>query len=269
MKYSHLCIALAVLTLSIATLVLLSTQTPPAAPAVNEPMLAKAKALRAETEQKIHAEWMRCADKVADVVLRRKKNARAFAEDVTGLGATWHLLDMESFTRQKFAEHFFSEQQLCEELRQCIRETERAVHDLEDELALQLEQCDLPDSQLPQFTPKALGPDIIYLQRLSTGKYLARCSQTSLSLAMGMAIKQATACLLRTLATRSAIATTALSSSWCSFGLSLAAGALIDKVLTSIFDPADEVETEILSQLDAMALQLKDDFLASLPSDTH
>lgn len=219
-------------------------------------------------QQKVNIRLATCEREIGDIV-RSQKNASAdFAEDVTGFIAVGKYVSggLDEYVREKYEEHFMSERVLAAKVNACVESAMLDVQDIEDNLALELEEVLV--TEFGSLSPARAA----YIQRslqdkvrglsdasVKTGVGISLASQ-----ALGRVVEMVAARVVASLATRASISAVALEGSALTWGASLAIGLGVDMAVTAITDPAGKLEEELNKSLDEAAAAMEADFRAGV-----
>ena len=199
--------------------------------------------------------------------MRSQKSASAeFADDMTGFIAVGKYASggLEEYVREKYEEHFMSERVLAAKINACVESAMLDVQDIEDNLALELEEVLV--TEFGSLSPARAA----YIQRslqckvrgLSDASVKTGVGVSLASQALGRVAEMVAARLMTALATRASIAAAALESSVFTWGASFVIGIGVDMAVTAITDPAGKLEEELNKSLDEAAAAMEADFRA-------
>jgi hypothetical protein len=267
-----------------------TTATPTPAPppidtaAVRARAWAKAGPLLAAADQEIAAALNKHLAAIPRFLDERQAGVRAFAERLTGLRGKWEILkaqvasdgdqDYAQFLADEFAEHVFRDDDLQRVVESAIRGFLSELEAIEARLLVRL-RADLADDALQKIVIPALRSDAeLHRQFRGLSVRLASTMTTDLALTAGRELLlwqggnlvgnlalRAAAGVAGRLGASGAILAAGASSSWASFGVSIAAAWVLDQILTQIlkaagYDAEDQVVAHVTDMLGGLGRRL-------------
>lgn len=227
----------------------------------------------AQADKEALAAVDRCLSSLRQLFSKARKGTRPFAEDALSLSSKWRLMAdylpgtrgdrHATYMKEAFERHIFSGTELGHQIESAIAEFQRVQQDIENralvDIGVDLESLKLQTGRPP--SQHTLQQRVLRLLEDAAGNVQGDLANEVLVAVSSDVAQQ----LVRLIATRlgvsSAILGTGASTSWATFGLSMAASLLIDWVVTEIWDWWADPTGELAAKIDRQVYQLRYELL--------
>lgn len=235
--------------------------------------LARIEKRLAQADEEAIAAVEQCLTSLRQLFSNARQGTRGFAKDALSFSSKWRLMvdyvpgtrgnRHATFMKEAFERHIFASEDLGRAIESAIAEFQRVQQDIENQALIDI-GADLESLKLQPNAPPS--KDALQKRVHSLLKDATRNVQGDLVSEVLVAMSSdAAQQLVRLVAIRmgvsSAILGTGASTSWATFGLSIAASALVDWIVTEIWDWWADPTGELAAKIDGQVNQLRHELL--------
>lgn len=199
----------------------------------------------------------------SEFVRSRKSGAKPFSKDIVSLYGKWRTVNPylpftdkeghKKYVIEKFDTHIFTDEQLAAAVRRAVEGSVKDLESIENELAVALRQEILGRSLAPNEVPIAAEGFKNAVERLIAASQ-RDAAKSAGSLVVSEVVAQVGTQVLVRLGVSAGILGAGAANSWWSFGAAFVIGIVVDVIWEWIDDPAGDIEREMVSALDKLAV---------------